>query len=356
VPDSLKKAVADALDLVNMDTVGAEERAAKYAALIANETDPDKIDAYTTTMENILRQGEKMGKRLKELHDAYEEIQNSDDPDIANAYDPVIAGAIKELSQTVGKTSLRNMTLEQLSDVHDVYRMVLTRVRDANKSLLDNIKESISNLASRVIGEVRMTGGEHKTRATILDPVKKFMWNNMKPVYAMEYIGSSTLTKVFNNVRAGEDVWAKDVTEAREYYLDKSKKYGYDSWDFNKKYRFQSASDLEFELTLEQILSLYAYSKREQAHDHLRLGGFVFDSNIETYKDKGSKLIKYKVNTADAHQISPEILANIIGTLSNDQKGFVDEMQDYLSTVMGAKGNEVSLAMYDVKLFREKQG
>ena len=354
VPDNLKKAVADALDLVNMDTVGAEERAAKYAALIAKETDPDKIDAYTATMENILRQGEKMGKRLKELHEAYEEIQNSDDPDIANAYDPVIAGAIKELSQTIGKTSLRNMTLDQLSDVYDVYRMVLTRVRDANKTLLDNIKESISNLASRTIGEVRMAGGEHKTRATILDPVKKFMWNNMKPVYAMEYIGSSTLTKVFNNVRSGEDVWAKDVTEAREYYLDKAKKYGYNSWDFKKKYRFQSASDLEFELTLEQILSLYAYSKREQAHDHLRLGGFVFDSNIETYKDKGSKLIKYKVNTADAHQISPEILANIIGTLASDQMGFVDEMQEYLSAVMGAKGNEVTSKMYGVKLFKEK--
>ena len=37
MPDSLKKAVADALSLVNMDTVGAEERAAKYAALIAKE-------------------------------------------------------------------------------------------------------------------------------------------------------------------------------------------------------------------------------------------------------------------------------------------------------------------------------
>ena len=37
VPDSLKKAVADALDLVNMDTVDAEARAAKYADLIAKE-------------------------------------------------------------------------------------------------------------------------------------------------------------------------------------------------------------------------------------------------------------------------------------------------------------------------------
>lgn len=357
VPDSLKKAVASALSMVNMDTVGAEERAAKYAALIAKEEakanpDQDKIDAYTVTMENIIRNGEKMGQRLKELRDAYEEIQESDDPDIANAYDPVIAGCLKELSQSIGDTPLRNMTIEQLSDVYDMYRMVLTRVRDANKTLLDNIKESISNLASRVIGEVRMTGGEHKYRAAALDPVRKFMWNNLKPVYAMEHIGSATLSKVFDNVRAGEDTWAKDVTEAREYYLEKSKKYGYDSWDFDKKYRFQSASDLEFELTLEQVLSLYAYSKREQAHDHLRLGGFVFDSNIETYKD--GKLIKYKVNTADAHQITPEILAEIIGTLTDKQKGFVDEMQDYLSTVMGAKGNEVTMKMYGVKLFKEK--
>jgi hypothetical protein len=353
VPENLKKAVADALALVNMDTVGAEERAAKYAALIAKETDPDKIDAYTVSMENILRQGEKMGQRLKELRDAYEEISESDDPDIANAYDPVIAGCLKELSQSIGNTSLRNMTIEQLSDVYDMYKMVLTRVRDANKSLIESIKESIANRASRVVGEIRRVGGEHKYRAAILDPVRKFLWNNLKPVYAFEHLGSATLTEAFNGVRKGEDTWATDVTEARGYYLDKSKKYGYDSWDFKKKYRFTSASELEFELTLEQILSLYAYSKREQAHDHLRLGGFVFDSNIETYKEDGGKL-KYKVNTADAHQLTPEILANIIGTLTSEQMAFVDEMQEYLSTVMGAKGNDVTMKMYGVKLFKEK--
>ena len=358
VPDSLKKAVAGALSILNMDTVAAEERATKYAALIAkerakDEPDQEKIDAYTSTMENILRRGEKMGQKLKELKEAYEEIENSTDPDIALAYDPVIAGAIKELSQTIGDTSIMDMSIEQLSDVYDVYKMVLTRVRDANKAMAENIKATISQMASNVISEVRAAGGQHKMRVSMLDPVKKFFWNNMKPVYAMEYIGSSTLTHVFNNVRAGEDVWAKDVTEAREYYLDKAKKYGYNDWDLNKKYKFTSTSDLEFELTLEQMLSLYAYSKREQAHDHLRLGGFVFDSNIETTKEKNG-IIKYKVNTADAHQISIEILAEIIGKLTSKQLGFVDEMQAYLSTTMGAKGNEVTSKMYGVKLFKEK--
>ena len=369
VPDNLKKAVAAALDLVNMDTVDAENRAAKYADLIAKEQakanpDQDKIDSYTMTMENILRQGEKMGKRLEELHAAYEKIRSSDDPDIANAYDPVIAGAIQELSETIGNTSLKNMTMDQLSDVYDVYCAVLTRVRDANKAMAENIRASIEELAKSTIREVQTVGGSKKYRVSNLDAVRKFDWNNMKPVYAMERIGSSTLTEVFDNVRAGEDTWAKDVSEAREYYLEKSKKYGYDKWDFDKKYRFESNSGIPFELTLEQILSLYAYSKREQAADHLRIGGFVFDSNIETYKEiveekdgkvtRKKSLLKYKVNTADAHQITPEIMADIIGKLSKDQTGFVDEMQDYLSTVMGAKGNEVTSKMYGVKLFKEK--
>ena len=354
VPDSLKKAVAEALSLVNMDTVGAAERIAKYEALIAQETDQDKIDAYTVTLENIKRQGEKTAQRLKELRDAYDEIQESSDPDIANAYDPVIAGSLKELSQSIGDTSLLDMTMEQLSDVYDMYRMVLTRVRDANKAFLNGKKESVRDLASRVVGEVKRTGGEHTYRMAALDPVRSFLWNNLKPVYAFEHLGSSTLTEVFKGVREGEDTWAQDVTEARAYYLDKSKKYGYDKWDFKKKHRFESNSGIPFELTLEQMLSLYAYSKRDQAHDHLRLGGFVFDSSIESYKDKGSKLVKYRVNTADAHQISPEILADIISHLSKDQIGFVDEMQDYLSSTMGAKGNEVTMEMYGVKLFKEK--
>ena len=111
-----------------------------------------------------------------------------------------------------------------------------------------------------------------------------------------------------------------------------------------------------FRLTLQDMMSIYAYSKREQAHDHLRLGGFVFDSNIETHKEKDGKksILKYKVNTADAHQITPEILGEITGKLTKEQMRFVDEMQEYLSTVMGAKGNEVTSKMYGVKLFKEK--
>ena len=361
VPDSLKKAVAGALDILNLDTTNTEERVAKYQKLIAEETDPDKIDAYQVTLENIIRAGEKMGEKLAQLHTAYQAIQKSDDPDIQGGYDAGVAMAVQELAETIGDTPINKLSMDQLEDVYHVFKAILTRVRDANKSLIESIKESISERASYVISEVKKAGGTHADRVSALDGVKRFGWNNMKPVYAFEEIGSNALTTAFNNVRKGEDTWALDVTAARAFYLRLSKEYGFDKWDMDKSYTFTATSGQEFQLTLQQMMSLYAYSKREQADEHLRLGGFVFDSNIEFKKQKGKDgkkhtVLKYKKNTADAHQIDLDTMQEIVKTVSEipGVKDFVDGMQDYLSTTMGAKGNEVSMKMYGIKLFKEK--
>ena len=236
-----------------------------------------------------------------------------------------------------------------------MYRMVLKAIRDVNKSFKDAKNQSISTRANAVMAQVEEVGGKHKLSPTILNGIKKFGWNNLKPVYAFEHIGSITLTEAFKNVRAGEDVWALDITEARDFYLDKFKKYKYDSWDFQKQYKFRSTSDMEFSLNLEQILSLYAYSKRNQAADHLKYGGIVFDESTKIIKKtKLGISLEFNPTEATAYNISEETLADITSKLTDDQKAFADEMQDYLSTVMGAKGNEVSMAMYDIKLFKEK--
>ena len=350
----LQKAAAQALDAVNMDTLGAEERIAKYDALIAKANDPDVIASLTATRDRIRKQGDNFHERIAQLKAAYADIKNSDDPLIANGYDEVIASKIDSVVSTVGDTPLRSMSMEQLEAVYDMYKMVLTRIRDANKSFTIAKKETISALANRVMMEVEHVGGKHDKWVKGSEKIRGFSWNNLKPVYAFERIGSKTFTEVFKSVRAGEDTFAKDVTEAKEFFQEKRDKYHYDKWDMNKKVSFKSKTGQSFSLTLEQIMSLYAYSKRKQADKHLELGGFVFDSNIEVVEKKKGIPVKYTVNTATAHQISRDVLGNIISKLTPEQKAFVDEMQDYLSSTMGAKGNEISLAMYGVKLFKEK--
>jgi hypothetical protein len=176
----------------------------------------------------------------------------------------------------------------------------------------------------------------------------------LKPVTAMKVIGSKTFEKLFNNVRAGEDTWAVDVNEAKNFYQDKVKKYNYKKWDFKKRHSFKDSRGNDFSLSLEQIMSLYAYSKRSQADKHLELGGFIFDDAIEVTEKKLGIPVKYEVNDANPYRINIEIMGEIASTLTEEQRNFVDEMQAYLSDVMGEKGNEVSLAMYDIKLYNEK--
>ena len=355
VPIGLQKAVAEALNAVNMDTVGADERIAKLNDELLKAKTPEEIQAISKRIDNVREMGDRMDEKLKKLKTAYDEFLNSDDPLIANSHDDAVAAHLMRLIVQVGDTPLRDMNMDQLQAVYDVYKIVLATIRNANKSFKDSKNREISTRANQVMAEIDNLGVKRGKRPVFMNWIEKFGWDGLKPVYAMEHIGSKGLIEAYNNVRAGEDTWAQDIVEAREYYLEKFRKYKYDSWDFDKKRKFTSTTGMNFELTLDQIMSLYAYSKRDQAADHLKYGGIVFDPKTEVVeKTKSGIKVKYNLADATAYNISEETLADIISALTDDQKGFVDEMQTYLADVMGAKGNEVSLAMYDVKLFREK--
>ena len=350
----MQKIVAEALDAINMDTVDADERVAKYDALIAKQTDPGMVEELIKTRDRIAQQGEHLNDKLQRLKTAYADIINSDDPLIANSHDEVIESKIDDVIQKVGNTSIRNMTLDQLEEVYDMYKMILTSVRQANKAFKMEKAESVAQLGDAVIGQVKDVGGYHDREVSKFRWLKKFGWKSLKPIYAMRMIGSDTFTELYQNIRNGEDSWYRDMAEAKAFKDEQYKKHGYSGWDFKKQYPFTSKSGKAFHMTLEQIMSLYAYSKRPQAIDHLIQGGIVFDSSIEVVEKKNGIPIKYNVNTATAFNLSEVIIAEIIGTLSEEQRAFVDEMQAYLSEVMAEKGNEVSLAMYGVKLFKEK--
>lgn len=356
VPIGLQKPIAEALAAVNMDTVGAEERIAKKQAEMRVAKSLEEMQRLSKEIEHIQEMGGNMEAKLSRLKTAYDSIINSDDPLIAGSHDDVISNTISKVIEVVGDTPLRDMSLYQLEAVYDMYRMVLTSVRNANKAFKAAKNEEISVIANRVMEEIDKLGKKQKLyRTKAAQTASSFDWNNLKPVYAFERIGSSTFTEVFNAVREGEDTWARDMSEAQAFREENFKKYKYDSWDFKKRYSFTSTSGMSFELSLDQIMSLYAYSKREQAKDHLKKGGIVFDETTEvTVKTKLGIPVKFNPTQATAYNLSDETLVDIIGKLTPEQIAFVDAMQDYLSTTMGEKGNEVSLALYDVKLYKEK--
>ena len=355
VPEELRIAVAEALAIVNMDTVDADARVAKYNELIAKAKDPDIIASLTETRDRILNQGNKLGEKLTKLKDAYAMINASADGNLKSLYDDVIYSKIEKVQKDVGKTPLRNMTLKQLEDVYELYKMVLTTVRDSNKAFAEDLKMTRQALGSNTFAEIKES---NKAKDRIrFEGVKNFGWMYLKPMLAIKKIGSATLQKLWNNILYGQEVFAQDYDEAVKFAKEIKEKYGYSDWDLHKLYSFESKSGKVMKINLEQMMSIYAYSKRKQADEHIEFGGILLNESIIKVKNKLGKTVEYKVNDSTAYRLDKMQVGEIIATLEKEAPGakdFVDEMQKYLSETMGEKGNEVSMKMYGIKLFKEE--
>ena len=349
VPEDLKAAVADVLSAINMDTFGADKRLGELYEKLQKVSDPYEQQRLLQSYGWTKQRGDSIKAKLVALKEAYNNIKKAADPELQRAFDAEVSDMIESVKDSVKDTPLIFMSLEQLNGVYKMFSIVRATIRDVNKSRSKRRKDGIEAWASKVMEEVdnlpkkakplpKKKNG--KERFSIRGLLRKLNWNNLKPTYAMQRIGSKAFAELHEDVRDGEDTWARDVLEARLFYIETCKKHGYNSWDLTESFTFKSITGKEFEVSMDMIMSLYAYSKRgKQAIEHITGGGIVLDDGT---------------GIADTYQITEATLAEIIGKLKPEMVAFADDMQAYLSDVMGAKGNEVSMELYDIKLFTEK--
>jgi hypothetical protein len=352
----LQAAVASALEAVNMDTIAADERIAKLEKELMQAKTPEKIQEISRKIDHIREQGDRMTSKLEALRRAYVDIKNSDQgvPDYYKNEASLIADKVDSVMKKVGDTPLRNMSLSQLEDVHDLYSMVLTTVRNVNtlfkKGKLDDLHQNVS----AIMTEEESVKPLKEERLALGDWWRKQAWNEMIPVYAFERLGSKTLTSYFWEVVRGQNTFALDISEAKDFSSAVRKKYGYAKWDLDKIHEFKLADGRTFRVSLRHMMSIYAYSKREQALDHMRVGGFFFNDKATFRKEKG--VLKVIKSNEEGYKISDDMLAEITAAMEKAAQGstkYVDEMQDYL-TKMGEKGNEVSRVLWGIDIFKEK--
>lgn len=271
---------------------------------------------------------------------------------------PEVFEYIETLKKKIGTKLVKDMTLEDLNSLYKALKSVKHLVSNANKMFGAERNESLEELSVKAHAEVSKNE-QKKYISAAEDSMSMMSWNNLKPIYLMERLKSETLVNLFADVLEGESQWARDVQDAHDYAEEQKKKYNYKDWDLKKLHEFTSNTGQTYELSLEQMLSIYAYVKRgEDALEHLRNGGFVF-GKIKR-KKKGGK-VDYYLNDKTAYKVPDTVIFEIIGNpinaekgiLTDEQKAYVDAMQEYLSSTMGVKGNEVSRQLYGIDLFTE---
>ena len=297
-------------------------------------------------------------KLFDDLVTEYASLKNSNQESVKAAYDPNVERFLRSyIGETNGetdsdrKTLLQNMrvadmTTDELWKLYNAYTMVLKSVRDANKLHVKGRTESIEQMVTQIVTDFGKRNIPDKKLAIVARNIaNKIGWDYEKLHYALDRIGSNAFTELIMNLADSENIVMRDVIEAAEFRDQIVEKYGFNDWDVNKEIdkEFLDNTGKKFKLTLGQLMSLYAYSRRDGAWDHIEYGGFVFGEKALT-----------NPKPADSYKLSKEQCMAITNTLTKEQKAYVEDMQKFLSETMGAKGNEVSMELYGIKMFGEK--
>ncbi|MDY4490928.1 MAG: hypothetical protein SPE19_10455 [Candidatus Faecousia sp.] len=361
VPQGLQSSVAMALRAINGvigDSKAAQnaDRLAEYAYRLRElEKNPsangDKIADLNRKIQNLTGKDSSMKAALAELQEQYHKLETQGN----NLYDSNIEALIQNTMEQIGDTEYRNLSLQQLKAVRDSYTALLTTIRNANKAFVAGQNARIDEMVKRATMELSLKEKKKPTQTAMWKKIDQFFWNNEKPVYAFERIGSTVMSELYNNLRKGEDTFYRDVSEARKFFLESAEKNGFSKWDLNEMKEFTAADGRKFQLSLDELMSLYAYSLRPQARDHLTKGGIVLAENTKRLQ-RGPLGVTREVtyDDANAYTLTDDTIDAIVGSLTKEQRQFAFEMQQYLAKVMGAKGDEVNMALYGIKKFGEE--
>lgn len=361
VPQGLQSSVAMALRAINGvigDGKAAQnaDRLAEYAYRLRElEKNPsanaDKIADLNRKIQNLTGRDSSMKAALAELQEQYHKLETQGN----NLYDSNIEALIQNTMEQIGDTEYRNLSLQQLKAVRDSYTALLTTIRNANKAFVAGKNARIDEMVKRATTELSLMKKKNPNQTAVGRNIEQFFWNNEKPVYAFERIGSAVMIELYDNLRKGEDTFYRDVSEARDFFLESAEKNGFSKWDLNELKEFTAANGQKFQLSLDELMSLYAYSLRPQAREHLTKGGIVLGENTKRFTTGPLGVTRETTyNDANAYTLTDETIDAIAGSLTKEQRQFAFEMQQYLAKIMGAKGDEVNMALYGIKKFGEE--
>ena len=295
---------------------------------------------------------------FNDLVTEYAKLKDSDQDAVKAAYNPEVErflrsymGDTMDGADSDKKTLLQNMrvadmTTQELEHLYYAYTMVLHSVRDANKLFVQGKAESVQKMADQIFADFSQRKIPEKKMAIVVRNIaNKIGWDYEKLYYALDRIGSEAFTELVMNIANSENIVMQDVIEAAIFRDEMVEKYGFNNWNVSKKIdrEFLDNTGKKFKLTLGQLMALYAYSRRKGAWDHIEYGGFVFGDEELT-----------NPNPADSYKLTREQCEALTDLLTKEQKGYVEAMQKFLSETMGGKGNEVSMMLYGIKMFTEK--
>lgn len=304
---------------------------------------------------------------LSELYDAYRQLKKSKSQYIQGVYSETVENRIEVIKDTLGGKTVSEMSNSELEQLYDVYKMLYSSVTGANKIFESGKKATVEETALKVMEEIeragkndslisgKQAGDRNLATQKAIDAKRGIEWEMLQPLTAFYKTGSKTFRELYNQALEGQDKWARLVAEFKAFATGKRRQHGVWSIDESMVTEYTLESGERIKLTVPELMSVYALSRRDQGRKHLLVGGITLAENeIKT----GEKVLgvvdkRYGRDTARAYHLTEGDLSFLAEKLDGNLRKYVEEMQEYLSTVVAEKGNEVARVLYGIDIFGE---
>lgn len=184
------------------------------------------------------------------------------------------------------------------------------------------------------------------------------VYGNMTPEYFFKNLRNKTISQLYDEYHRAENRNGLEVGRAQKKLAQIAEETGYKNWDPKKRYTFNLVKGGTVNLTLGEMMSLYATWEREKLNQievngpeesyHLKVGGFY------TQQEEQHKVLGREVFNQRAHRLTEEDMTKIMEAMTPEQIEYVDRVVKYMTNEIGALGNEASMRMYGIKKYNEK--
>lgn len=292
-------------------------------------------------------------KSMSELQGELRKMQQGNDPQYQQFLadlDPDLMPMMTTLLEVYKGSSIKDMDAQGLAELETVMQQIKGGITRANELLANSRYGTVQAIADASVHEM-------DSRKSFKDKVKvgyKQLNVNMLDSFSFFHQLGPAAESVFKSIRSGFDERVEMIDNANEFMQSIVSQKDIQDWE-RSKHTFKVEGG-ELTLTVSQIMELYNLSKREQARDHLLLGGIrpLDTSRQETKARIKEQFGKGEETYAKAVQITVEDLGKIIDSLTPKQKQVAEKMQGFLSGNVADWGNKASMTLYGYRKFTEE--
>lgn len=292
-------------------------------------------------------------KSMSELQGELRKMQQGNDPQYQQFLadlDPDLMPMMTTLLEVYKGSSIKDMDAQGLAELETVMQQIKGGITRANELLANSRYGTVQAIADASVHEM-------DSRKSFKDKVKvgyKQLNVNMLDSFSFFHQLGPAAETVFKSIRSGFDERVEMIDNANEFMQSIVSQKEIQDWEHSKQtFKVEGG---ELTLTVSQMMELYNLSKREQARDHLLLGGI---RPLDTSRQEAKMRIKEQFGKgeetyAKAVQITVEDLGKIIDSLTPKQKQVAEKMQGFLSGNVADWGNKASMTLYGYRKFTEE--